>query len=194
MTAQINDMVFYRKINFVIAGISGTGLFEPQAHGIEPDVLSTACWRGYYVQYAIEDGLLLLTRVTLGLSTPDTRAADTGKGPVLFGACPRYDEQDYGWVYDGLRQPVEFSGGLLLGTRFVQELYIHMGFHPAWKYRDVREVLFEHGRLTSDFDRSADMEAARARLAEQPSRPDLTADNARIMEWIEQCFSRDYSL
>jgi hypothetical protein len=46
MTAQINDTCFHQKIDFNVAGISGTGIFEPAAIGIEPFATSTACWRG----------------------------------------------------------------------------------------------------------------------------------------------------
>lgn len=42
---------------------------------------------------------------------------------------------------------VPLSGGLLLGEGFIQELYVHMGFHPAWKYLHVIELIFEGGQL-----------------------------------------------
>jgi hypothetical protein len=36
MTAQISDTVIYKKQHFDIAAIKGTGLFEPQQHGLVP--------------------------------------------------------------------------------------------------------------------------------------------------------------
>ena len=47
--------------------------------------------------------------------------------------------------------PVDLADG------FIQNLYVHMGFHPAWKYREVHELLFEDGRLLHAQDRSAAM-------------------------------------
>ncbi len=29
---------------------------------------------------------------------------------------------------------VPFTGALLLGERFITSTYVHMGFHPAWKF------------------------------------------------------------
>ena len=191
MTAQIDDTVFHNKIGYSIAGISGTGLFEPQTYGIEPVSWSTACWRGYHVQYEIDDDRLLLTKVALGLSEAAEASAKKGEGPILFGETPVHREKDCEWVYT-LREPVPFTGGLLLADEFIPELYVHMGFHPAWKYRRVREVILEQGVITEDFDRSAEMEDFRSQLAEQPLEPGLKDDRLRIEKWIEQCFSRNY--
>lgn len=193
MTAQINDKVFHRKVGYSIAGISGSGLFEPQAHGIEPMSMSTACWRGYYVEYAIEDSQLVLSQVTLGLYKGDELRAKAGHGPALFDVLPRYDGQRWGWVYGPFHVPVSFTGGLLLADEFISELYVHMGFHPAWKYRQVREVLFEHGRMIEDFDRSSQIEELRAQLSAQLLQPALHENKVRIAEWVQQCFSRDYT-
>jgi len=191
MTAQINDDVFHRKINFSIAGIKGSGLFEPKRHKIKPSSMSTACWRGYFLSYAIEDGRLFLTRVTVGLSGSQEKAARAGKGPPLFGQHPRHDDGPMGgWVYDHLRQPIPFCGSLLLGAEFIDELYVHMGFHPGWKYRDVREVFFEHGRVTDDLDLSEKMRDLRAELSAQPLKPGLGP--IRLFKWVKKCFSRDY--
>jgi hypothetical protein len=52
---------------------------------------------------------------------------------------------------------VPFSGGLLLGQGFIRTTYVHMGFHPAWKFEKVAELLLEHGGVTSTLDRSAEL-------------------------------------
>jgi hypothetical protein len=192
MTAQINDTVFHRKIGYTLAAISGSGLFKPQSVGIEPVSMSTACWRGYYVEYAVEDERLFLTQVALGLSKADELRAKAGGGPTLFGIHPRYISQRCEWVYEGVHEPVPFTGGFLLGDGFIRELYVHMGFHPAWKYREVRELLFENGCLRSDLDRSREMEGVRSKLAAEPLRPVL-GDKTAIKYWVEKCFSRDYT-
>ena len=198
MTAQINDTCFHRQISFVVSGISGAGLFDPEAHGIKPVALSSACWRGYVAHYSVIEGELFLTRFNLGLSDADTALALEGKGPELFGVRPRRERVRHsscGFLYDDFQWPIPFTGGLLLADRFIQELYVHMGFHPAWKFRQVREVIFNQGRVMEDHDRSQDMKslrdelAAREKAAEQgapkPSRKDM-------MAWIERCFSRKY--
>jgi hypothetical protein len=194
MTAQINDTCFHRKIDFAVAGISGDGLFDPATIGIEPVSMSTACWRGYVAHYSICDGELFLTSLHIGLPQDDAIRARAGKGPELFGVLPIADRFS-GFLYEGFQSPISFSGGLLLAHDFIRDLYVHMGFHPAWKYKDVREVIFDAGRVTDDSDRSADMAAARAQFIDdtkhsegrfhEPTRGD-------IEEWIQKCFSREY--
>ena len=67
MTAQISDLVVYRRKPHTIAGINGSGLFDPAMHGVRPAMISTACWRGFHCTYEVADGSLLLTKVNLGL-------------------------------------------------------------------------------------------------------------------------------
>lgn len=50
-------------------------------------------------------------------------------------------------AYEFKDVPIPLSGGLLLGEGFIQELYAHMGFHPAWKCLHVIELIFEGGQL-----------------------------------------------
>jgi hypothetical protein len=194
MTAQINDTCFHRKIDFAVAGISGSGLFDPATIGIEPVSMSTACWRGYVAHYSILAGELFLTSLHIGLPQDATIRARAGKGPELFGVLPTADRFS-GFLYEGFQSRVTFTGGLLLAHEFIRELYVHMGFHPAWKYKDVREVILDAGRVTSDFDRSADMAAARTKFIDDTKHSDerFNEPTRRELEaWIERCFSRDY--
>ena len=68
-----------------------------------------------------------------------------------------------------------------------------MGFHTAWKYREVRELIFDGGRLTDDFNRAPEIERIRVRPSRQPLEPRISDGQARVKEWIETCFSRDYT-
>jgi hypothetical protein len=209
MTAQISDSVVYRGKPHGIAGINGSGLFDPSGHGVRPVMISTACWRGYYCTYEVADGTLLLTKVNIGLGEEDAALAERGEGPKLFGVVPRrytvhghstnvrtgevrtsWESSDF--VIDSLRQPIPFSGGLLLGADFILELYVHMGFHPAWKFREVHEVLFEGGRVVKEADRSAEMAEFREMVAGRPLEPSDAEDREAMERWIERCFSLEY--
>src|SRR5688500_14093838 len=105
MTAQINDTCSHRQIEFAIARISGSGLFDPATLGIQPVGMSTACWRGYIAHYSIVDGQLLLTSLMLGLPS--------GQRPELFGVSPIRD-RFMGYRYEGLQVAIPFVGRLLL--------------------------------------------------------------------------------
>jgi hypothetical protein len=175
MTAQMPDLFVWRGHEYALVGIDGGPLFDPADHGLEVRMISTACWRGYICRYAVDGDELVIRGLMVGMDEPPTE---------LFGAA-----RDSGGWYQPVRVPVPFTGGLLVGDGFVRELYVHMGFHPAWKYRHVHELLFESGRLTAHHDRSAAM--AEIRGSEPQLRPDShDADETR--RWIERTFDRSY--
>jgi hypothetical protein len=209
MTAQISDVVVYRGKPHRIAGINGSGLFDPTEQGVRPVMISTACWRGYHCTYEVADRSLLLTELNVGLGEEDRALAERGEGPKLFGRIPRrYTVRGYSedlgtgevqtsWEspdfrYDGLREAVPFTGGLLLADDFIDELYVHMGFHPAWKFREVHELLFERGQVVKEADRSAEMAEFRDMVRGRTLEPTDPEDREGIERWVEQCFSLKY--
>jgi hypothetical protein len=175
MTAQIPDTADYQGTRYALAGVSGRGLFDPAKHGIAVGVLSTACWRGYLCEYAVEHGELLLTALELGGAKPPAE---------LFGAQAQLGYSARYWPIR-VRQP--FTGGLLFGDGFIRQLYVHMGYHPAWKYETVLELTFDDGRLESVRDRSEAMAARRA--AQGSLRPTDVRD---LSAWIETTFDHSY--
>ena len=186
MTAQIPDSVRYEGEEYDLAGVNGAGLFDPAAHGVVPTGTSSANWRGFVASYVVRDGQLHLERLTLGLDRSTDQAAAP---PVLFGTGP---EEDFGFEleYTFDEAPIEFSGGVLLGKHFIEELYIHMGFAPAWKYRRVLELIFESGRLLRAHDRSSKVAKIRDRITSgRAPDPDAQAD---LIRWIDRTFELDY--
>lgn len=187
MTAQFSDHVKYRGKSYALAGENGIGLFDPADHGMQPIGKCSACWRGFVCFYAVEGGALMLDALAVCLDDP---------APVLFGVPPKADEggfQIFDAVYEGLNHRVPYTGGLLLAHDFIDELYVHMGFHPAWKYREVHELVFRDGELVQEADRSAQIAELRRQLGDRPLRPGPRANLAEIARWIERCFSREYS-
>ncbi|HEV8061785.1 MAG TPA: hypothetical protein VGP68_18045 [Gemmataceae bacterium] len=105
---------------------------------MKPVPRCSACWRGFFCTYLVEEPRLLLDQLSICLDEPATS---------LFGVSPKLDEGKirlFDVVYEGLRRPLLYSGGLLLAQDFIKELYVHMGFHPAWKYREVYELIFRN--------------------------------------------------
>lgn len=211
MTAQLSDRVEYVGTRYSVAGINGSGLFNPEEHGIKPASVSTACWRGYHCNYAVADNTLWLRTVYVGLGLQDRQKAKLGKGPLLFAQVPsRYNRGGESvssrnanlsedWVssdyrYEGLNEAVAFTGGLLIGDQFIREMYVHMGFHPAYKFETVLELVFESGQLVKATDCSDKMAEFRAMLKDCELQPDPRAGREEVMSWIKQCFSLDYKL
>jgi hypothetical protein len=186
MTAQFSDPVKYQGKDYAIAGRSGTGLFNPTEHGMKPVGRCTACWRGFVCCYRVAGEVLLLDRLSVCLDEPAL---------VLFGTAPKKPEGEltfFDFVYEDMAHPVPYTGGLLLGREFIEELYVHMGFHPAWKYRDVHELVFENGKLVRATDRSEEIAAFRREIAGRPLEPGLGARKEEIEKWVKKCFSQDY--
>lgn len=194
MTAQFSDTVTYRDQPYDLAGVSGEGLFDPFDHGLAPVSWCTACWNGYVCQYEVADDRLRLDALLVCL-TPVVGPGERGEtvaAPALFGRQAERIDDTFEYAYRNLAGPVAFTGGLLLGGEFIRDLYVHMGFHPAWKYERVHELIFDAGRLTSAADRSAEMRKLRESMRDATLRPSRDADKQTTMAWIEKTFSRDY--
>jgi hypothetical protein len=174
MTAQLHDVVVYRKRRYAVTGVVGQGLFDPAEHGLRVQTIHTACWRGYLCEYAVQDNQLFLTALEAGMAEPPGE---------LFGARARLGRAIAAYWPIRVRQP--FTGGLLLGAGFIQELYVHMGFAPPWKYRRVLELTFGDGRLLGAEDRSKLV--ARARIARGAPMPTDPFD-----PWIQTVFAHRY--
>ena len=103
------------------------------------------------------------------------------QGPVINGIMPSFSRAPDGVAstkeflakfhlfnnhYEGLNCHLEYSGGVLLAQGFIWTLYVHMGFHPAWKYENVIELIFESGILKDEYDRSNEMAEIREMIVD----------------------------
>jgi hypothetical protein len=197
MTAQIQDRFHFNSRTYDIAGISEGELFDPHAYGLTPKASCTACWRGYQAEFNVQDSALVLENLRINLFA-DNESYEPVDGPVLNTVAPQEPDSDsdlFNNYYEKAQMPLEYSGGVLLGTGFIRELYVHMGFHPAWKYEKVLELVFDKGTLQSVSDRSAQMEDFRKQMleakgGEEESRP---PGDDQIRSFIERAFDRSYS-
>ena len=192
MSAQAMDLVRWQDRTWSLVGIDGEGLFEPTAMGIQPQMLHTAAWRGYICTYAVEDDELRLQRLEVGFDPQTQERALAGEPPLIGDARPTQQGTGYVWLYDDADLPVPFTGGLRLGHGFIRELYVHMGYAPAWKYEEVFELRFEAGRLVGAEDESDAMRLAREQAAEGDLAPSRTSGVERITDWIRSTFDRSY--
>lgn len=193
MTAQLSDTLEYRKHAFQLAGVKGTELFEPAAHGLSPRPMSTACYRGFLCAYRVADKRLLLEELRIGLEPAEEEAVRAGRGRLLFGKRPRYSSETHERVvYERLRGPVPFSGGLLVTRGFARGQQVHLSLHPAWNAKEVHELLFEEGRLVEAIDCSEAMDRVRERLRAKPLPTGSKTLEAEAAQWMKPCFRLDY--
>ena len=186
MTAQVSETVYINGTRYALCGVRGEGLFDPAIHDIEPAAPHSACWRGFRCGYAVTNNRLALDELELW-SDAVHWPHNSMRLRHLFGDRVALDP-DQPWIdAKGLAYLVPFTGGLLLGDDFVDELYVHMGFQPAYKYKNVLEVTFESGRLLSRSDRSIEMDEIRSREGRGDGKR-----SQDVVAWINDCFRIDY--
>jgi hypothetical protein len=156
MTAQFHDGLVYRGQEFAVITPAPEVLFDPNQHGIETIAKCTACWRGYVCKFLIENNRLFLDHLTVNLKV---------RAQPLFGIQPKPETNHlYDAIYDHMRHPIAYSGNVTLARGFIDALYEHGGFAPAWKFREVHVLTFEAGVLTQESDVSESAAAERDAL------------------------------
>lgn len=189
MTAQGREHLFYKEQRFIIADVTGDGLFDPKNVGLKVTSPHTACWKGYHCEYAVVDDTLLLTELNVGLRPKDKAMAQRGEGPLVFEKTPKmtfFGE----FAYIDLKEPVQFTGLITIALDVI-ELFSDCGTCPAYAFRDVHQLVFDKGKLLSDTDISVAMAQHREDLAKRQL--EGKAKTNGIIDWIRRAFARDKS-
>ena len=87
--------------------------------------------------------------------------------------------------------PIKFTGFILLGKDFIDEMYVHMGFQRPISYKTVIEFQFQEGEIISVNDFSELIEKLRK---EDPTKDASPNYDETTLEWIDRLFSLDYQL
>lgn len=185
MTAQMNDSFLLQDETFSIVGINGSGLFNPSDYNMQPLPRITSCWRGYVCTYKTLYNKLLLDTLLVNLDH---------EGPAINNIQPVYSHQStFNNVYKTLDLHMDaFTGGILIARGFIQQLYVHMGFHPAWKYETVFELSISQGYVLETNDISEKMAELRDKMTRQRLEPNRDASAKDVERWIESTFKRNY--
>ena len=183
LTGQVSDEFRYNGEVFSLVGINGKGLYTPTDFGMTTTMASTACWRGYQMFYDCVDGKLIL----------DTMFANPTELKPVNGIEPQKPKESwmFNHVYENLGLKTKFSGRILLGKDFIQEMYVHMGFQSPESYQIVIEIEVKDGDVVKETDLSSIMAERRLAGRNKPARP-TTEDDDDVRDWIEDRFSQDY--
>ena len=149
----MSDTIKFEKEEYVIVGIRGDDLFNPEFTGINLYSRCTACWRGFTLYYEVYNHCLILQGILL--NTKDTAPPINDKFPV------NAEEFFFDYLYENLDYRSDFTGTLLIAREFIQELYVHMGFQAPTSYKKVVEIVIENGKIISSKDLSERMEYLR---------------------------------
>lgn len=177
MTAQIPDTFFFRGDPYSLIGIDGGNLVSPEQFGMEPQMIHTACYRGFFAKYELTEGALYLRELTL-------REKNENYLPIE-GIEPSKGEHQA--TYHNLSVVVPFTGKIRLAKDFIEELYIHMGYQKPSAFKTVLDITLKDGRVVEIKDRSKEMEQKRGAFKKR-------YESGNIGQAIEEAFRLDMDL
>jgi hypothetical protein len=178
-TAQRSDSFIFKGESYSLIGKTDGEFANPRQFGMTPKMMSTACYRGYYASYELNDAGLYLRKLTL-------REKDKNYLPVA-GVNPVINTNRYQATYTNLNVAVEFTGKIRLANGFIRELYIHMGYQKPTAFKTVFDITLKDGRVVEVKDRSEEMEAKRGEFKKR-------FESGELRQSIEESFSLDMKL
>ena len=196
MTEQVLDYCEFRGKTYAITAWTGTGYFDPRAHGLDPSrrVVSTACARGYQCRFVVIDAALQLHELTMALGLEERMRARRRqisgfeRGELVNGLF------EPGPI-SGLALPVSFTGSMVLANGAIPA---YAGYRTRWPrafcHLDVLEVAFEAGRVATVHDRSMAMAALREQFGATDLEPGDSGRHGEFIRRYSSCFSADYGL
>ncbi|TFF84944.1 hypothetical protein EU523_00835 [Candidatus Heimdallarchaeota archaeon] len=194
MTGQIPDEFIFKGESYSIAGIKGPTLFNPRDYDISPQSASTACWRGFVAYYAVLEDRLIIDTLFIKCKEPKEINGIEPKDETSFS--PEDEEYAYikhffSYCYPKINLELDFTGSILIGKDFIDEMYVHMGFQRPITFRTVYELTFENGQLIKTVNKSKEMDKRRLEDSQKGARP-RSNDESDIKEWVIDSFSLSY--
>ena len=179
MTAQIEDRFHLRGATYSLIGMTEGNLASPEQFGMVPEMIHTACYRGFYATYELTEDALYLRELTL--SEGDGRYLPIGS------VKPVKNREGYEATYFGLSEVIPFTGKIRLAKDFIEDLYIHMGFQKPTAFKTVLDITLKDGRVVEIKDRSQEIEEKRGAFKEH-------YDSEELFQKIDDAFSLDMDL
>lgn len=192
MTAQISDSFIYNGEPYSLTGFTEEISFHPENYEISTMSASSACWRGFYRTFSAENSEL----VVKNLNVNDAKINENPFGPKINGVKPKLNKGEivfFNKTYENIDLKIDFTGSFLIGKDFIRDLYVHMGFHPAWKYETVFELTFENGNLKAVENLSEKMREVREEWSKQKNKKGEETGNHDMAEWIKKTFDQKYN-
>lgn len=151
MTAQISDTFIFKGEQYSLIGMEGGDLISPEQFGMRPEMLHTACYRGFYATYELTETGLYLRELTL--------CEKDGNYLPINGVSPEKEEHQAS--YYNLSILVPLTGRIRLAKDFIKELYVHMGYQKPTAFKTVYDITLDNGRVVELKGRSNEMKKKR---------------------------------
>ena len=200
MTYQIRDSLLLNNAEWHLEECIGKGWFTPEDFGIDvAGASSTACYRGYCCAFNVIDNVLSLTKLQIHLDESNLLPLNG----VLPVKAKHFFDANFPNSYQNIQLPILFTGGFIIGQNGFKELPSSIGPELAWQYENVRELIFDQGKLIEEHDCSNAIERIRQEIAatggkvplENPSgntRSDVYRQYDALKARINSCFKLDY--
>ena len=154
MTAQIINTFIFKGEEYGLIGLNGDKLIHPSQFGMEPVMLHTACYEGFYATYELTDTSLLLQKMTLREQQNNYLVIE-GTKPVI---------NDYIATYHDMSIVVPFTGNIRLAKDFIEELYVHMGYQKSTAFEIILDISLENGKVLTINNRSEEVAEKRGQF------------------------------
>jgi hypothetical protein len=177
MTGQISDTFIFKGDEYSLIGMKGGDLAAPEHFGMEPEMIHTACYRGFYASYELTKEALYLRELTL--------REKNGNYLSIEGIEPAKEE--YQATYHGLSVVVPFTGKIRLAKDFIKGLSIHMGYQKPTAFEIVLDITLKGGQVVEIKDRSQEMKGRRGAFKKH-------FESGNLLQTIDEAFSLDMDL
>jgi hypothetical protein len=136
VTAQIPDRFFYDGEEYRLTGLKGGNLFEPKEHGLRPLMRHFGCHRGYYCDYEIRDGVLMLTHLVINHMPDANTEPEDVQYPLLMGIAAQIEPDRE--ITEEEAEQIPYLRGRVVGKYYQGE---KQGFEVCYNgavYADLR--------------------------------------------------------
>ena len=153
MFKQMPEQIIFEDKTYEIVAYEDHIIFDAHDYGLEPEPCTLKCLRGYWGEYVVKDGKLVMERLYLH--------AEDGNYPELNGVSASIEGAKFGHRSYEVNMEMDYSGKFMLGERYMSGHCAYIGEHSMWAYETLKEIEFENGKLVGITDLSEDAESHR---------------------------------
>ena len=148
MSEQIPDPFFWNDEEWVFLEADDVySLFDPEKFGLSPSMDSTACYKGFVIQFKIIDNVLIFDKLSV--------YCENNIYPTINGieAKPSKEEWTSMKVYENINLKLNYSGTIIIGKN-MESRFHGRAFTGPYSYETTFELKFKKGQLVSSKETS----------------------------------------